>query len=388
MYSVLDYGRMACDGVRMDAYARAIARTVKPGSVVVDLGAGTGIFSLLAARAGARRVHAIEPNPAIWLLPELAAENGVADRITIHHRSSLEVSLDERADVIVSDLRGTSPLMGDHVALLRDARERLLAPTGVVLPERDELFVAVVENEELFAAIARGWKPFERHGLASSAVRTSITNTVFDDRERSLLTSDVLSTEAAWGLLDYRICDGSPLERTVDLAFTRAGTAHGLAIWFEATVTEDIRYSTAPGSRLTYARTYLPLTAPVAVRRGDSARVTVRADVRGSRWAWDTRILDADAAGGAAAATKADFRQSTFFGAPTSAADLLRQSTSARPVRSPHGEFARHVLDAMDGTRTVRELADGAPKPAGAKAARASTDLLDEVREIVARYAR
>ena len=72
MYTVHDFARMAADGARMNAFAQAIARAVKPGSVVVDLGAGTGIFSLLAAKAGAKRVHAIDPNPAIFLLPELA----------------------------------------------------------------------------------------------------------------------------------------------------------------------------------------------------------------------------------------------------------------------------------------------------------------------------
>src|SRR5690349_1041753 len=145
MYSVLDYGRMAADPVRMDAYARAIERAVKPGSVVVDLGAGTGIFSILAARAGAKRVHAIEPNPAVFLVPELARENGVEDRITIHAVPSDEVVLEERADVVISDLRGLLPLHGDNTAALRDARERLLAPGGVVIPERDRLFVALVE---------------------------------------------------------------------------------------------------------------------------------------------------------------------------------------------------------------------------------------------------
>src|SRR5690554_5347637 len=100
---------MAADGVRMDAYARAITETVQPESVVLDIGAGTGILSLLAARAGARKVHAVDTNPAVLLLRELAAENGLADRIEVHHTSALELVLPERADVIVSDLRGSDP---------------------------------------------------------------------------------------------------------------------------------------------------------------------------------------------------------------------------------------------------------------------------------------
>src|SRR3954447_1597404 len=118
MYSVLDYGRMAGDRVRMGAYSRAIARVVKSGDVVLDIGAGTGIFSLLAARAGARRVHAVDVNPAVWLLGDLAAENGLSDRIQIHQCSSIGLELPEPVDVVVSDLRGSFPLHGTHLECL------------------------------------------------------------------------------------------------------------------------------------------------------------------------------------------------------------------------------------------------------------------------------
>jgi type I protein arginine methyltransferase len=374
MYTVLDYGRMAADGVRMDAYARAIAAAVKPGSVVVDIGAGTGIFSILAARAGAKRVHAIEPNPAIWLVPELARENGVSDRITVHHASSLDVTLDERADVVISDMRGTSPLHGDHIRAIRDARERFLAPGGALIPQHDRLFVALVENDELTRALARGWLAFDRLGLSASAAKTSILNSVYDDRARPLNASDVLSTAASWGALDYATCDGSVVEATVDVSVLRGGKAHGLAIWFDATVADGIGYTSAPGWSLAYARTYLPLADEVSVAAGDAARITVRADARGGRWAWDTRITSG-------ASVTADLRQSTFLGAPTSAADLLKQSQAARPERSKEGDRVKRVLEGMNGERTIRDLALLAD-PDGPDAA------LDDVREVVARYAR
>src|SRR4051794_24935007 len=110
MYTVFDYGMMAADRVRMDAYARAIARLVRPGSIVVDLGAGTGIFSLLAAKAGAKRVHAVDISPAVQLVTALAEENGVGDRVVAHQMSSLDLALPERADIVVSDIHGATPL--------------------------------------------------------------------------------------------------------------------------------------------------------------------------------------------------------------------------------------------------------------------------------------
>jgi protein arginine N-methyltransferase 1 len=383
MYSVLDYGRMSLSGVRMDAYARAIARVVKPGSVVLDLGSGTGILALLAARAGARRVHAVETNPAVLLLPELAAANGLADRITVHHASSFEVELPEQVDVIVSDLRGTSPLHGDHTAAVADARARWLAPGGALLPAKDRLFVALVESPALASRLEAACRSFDRFGLDGAAVRPSVFNQVYDDRAAPLEASDVLSTAGCWGTLDYQTYDGRAIEGAVELAATRAGTAHGLALWFEATVHEDITYTTAPGWSLPYARCFVPLLQPVAMGEGDRATVTMRADARGGQWGWDTRVVSA---GGVEAAS---FRQATFLGAPTSPEALLRGSSAFRPTPNGRGERLARLLGAMDGARSVADLAAvlEASLTAPASASRRAR-LLDEVRAAVGRYAR
>lgn len=363
---------MAADAVRMDAYARAIARTVKPGSVVVDIGAGTGIFSLLALRAGASRVHAIDPNPAIQLLPELAAENGEGARIVVHQATSFEVELPERADVVVSDMRGTSPLHLDHVAAIRDARERLLAPHGALVPLSDRLFVAAVESPGMWRSLSRAWEAFEARGMRASAVRTSVLNALYNDTASPLEASDLVTTAAVWASLDYATYDGAVLEREVPLTFTRGGTAHGLAVWFEATAAEGISYTTAPGSSLVYTRAFLPLLEPVRGEAGDEAKVTIRVDARGDRWAWETEI-------GARR-----LRQSTFFGAPTAPEALLRESSAHVPALSPRGERLRRLLDAMNGSKTTGELVEAyaAAMPEGPLRSVAR----DEARDAIARY--
>ncbi|MDB4946862.1 MAG: Protein arginine N-methyltransferase 1 [Labilithrix sp.] len=375
MYTVLDYGRMAGDGVRMDAYARAIARVVTPGCTVLDLGAGTGIMSLLAARAGARRVHACEINPAVLLLRDLARENGCADRIEVHHCELADLALPERVDVIVSDLRGNTPLNGAHLEAIAEARRRFLVPGGTLVPLRDTLYVQLVESEALARRLDAGLRSFEMRGLRASALRPSLVNSIYDDRAAPIEASDVLSTEGAWATIDYAVDPPSSFEGTVDLEVTRAGDAHGLVVWFEAHVTDDIRYRTAPGWSLAYARAFLPLAEPLRVACDERLKVTVRADARGDRWAWDTEL-----AGG-----RVTQRQSTFLGAPTDPAELLRLSSSHQPVLGARGSRARAVLEAIDGKRTVEELTrvaggvDGAPGHAR---------LLEETRELVSRYAR
>lgn len=96
MYSVDAFGSMIADQVRMSAYVQALEKHVKPDSVVLDIGTGTGIFALLACRFGARKVYAIEPNEAIQVARELAAANGYADRIEFIEDLSTRVTLPER----------------------------------------------------------------------------------------------------------------------------------------------------------------------------------------------------------------------------------------------------------------------------------------------------
>ena len=112
MYDPDDYRIMLGDEVRVTAYLRAIEQVVRPGDVVLELGTGPGFFAVAACRAGAARVYAVEPNDVITLGPAVAAANGCADRITFLRTSSERVTLPERADVLVEDMRGVLPVMG------------------------------------------------------------------------------------------------------------------------------------------------------------------------------------------------------------------------------------------------------------------------------------
>jgi len=154
MYSLHSYGQMLGDATRMEAYTAALRRAVKPGSVILDLGCGPGVFALLACQWGARRVYAIEPDNVIELAREAATANGFADRIEFFQNFSTDITLPEKVDVIISDLRGVLPWYRQHIPSIVDARNRFLAPDGVLprLPSR---------AREVPAAAGRG----VQHGL-------------------------------------------------------------------------------------------------------------------------------------------------------------------------------------------------------------------------------
>jgi predicted RNA methylase len=72
------------DRSRTETLAAVVRATVRPGDTVLDAGTGTGILALYAARAGARRVHAVETDPVLcWYLRQTVQRNGYGDVIEV-----------------------------------------------------------------------------------------------------------------------------------------------------------------------------------------------------------------------------------------------------------------------------------------------------------------
>ena len=158
LYRMAWYGQMISNQARFSPYVNALRQAVTPDSVVLDIGTGTGIFALLACQFGARRVYAVEPANAIHLARKMANTNGYADRIVFLQALSTQLTLPEPADIIVSDLRGAFPLFHNHIPTIIDARQRLLAPDGILIPQRDTLWAAVVCVPEFYQELTSAWQ--------------------------------------------------------------------------------------------------------------------------------------------------------------------------------------------------------------------------------------
>jgi type I protein arginine methyltransferase len=351
-YLLTSYGEMIADVGRMEPYADALRRAIEPGATVVDIGAGTGIFSLLACQYGAAHVHAIEPDPSITLARAMAEANGYADRITFHRALSTEVSLPRRADVIVSDLRSVLPLFEHHISAVVDARTRLLAPGGNLLPRRDTVHAALIHDPVAYRRFYEPWQE-NRYRLDLTAAHSQVVQAW-----RKVVTSaDALLVEPQqWVTLDYMTVTDPDVDGTVAWQLSRPGTAHGVLLWFDAELHDGIGFSNAPGEpELIYGQAFFPFELPIELDRGDEVAVRLRADlVEGAYvWRWDTTVTDRQASTG----TKARFRQSTFEGLDLSPATLRKRREDFVPQLHPDGQVDAAILTAMGEGRSLREIA-------------------------------
>jgi type I protein arginine methyltransferase len=318
MYSLHFYGQMMADATRMDAYAAALRQVVTPDSVVMDLGCGPGVFALLACKLGARRVYAVEPENVIGLAREAAAANGFTELIEFFETLSTEITLTEPADIIISDLRGVLPWFEQHIPSIIDARKRLLASGGVLIPQRDLLWAAVVEAPAQYEELINPWQ-HNNFGLDLSAGTHLITNTW---RKTRLAPEQLLTEPVCWTKIDYYEVDNPDIRAEISWRTERDATAHGVAVWFDSELVDGIRFSNHPAAPpLIYGAGFFPFSQPVDVKQGDRVELQLAADLvqDGYVWRWDTKVF-------ADTHVKASFRQSTFFGVPLSTAQLRKSA--------------------------------------------------------------
>jgi SAM-dependent methyltransferase len=263
---------MLRDTIRCDAYREAIRRTVKPGDVVVDLGAGTGLLSFFAAQAGARRVYAIEMSGIADTAAELIATNGLRDRITLIRKSSLRARLPERCDVLVTETLSSFCFDSERtIEYVADARKRFLKPGACIIPESADTFLMPFTSEA-FGPGQMGphfydldYRPFARELLQDyRLVRASGKPFV------------ALAAPGHCYHIDFRSDTKTPGKTFVPFRVTADGRLDGFLGWFEAHLCDGVTLSNSPYLPLTHWwQLYIPVAQQPSYRAGQMLLLTL-----------------------------------------------------------------------------------------------------------------
>lgn len=343
---------MIADRVRVEAYAEALRRTVRTGSVVVEIGTGPGVFAVLACQLGANRVFAIEPAEIIQLAREVAAANGCADRIEFFEQLSHRVTLPARADVLLSDLRGVLPFFQRHIPAIVDARQRFLAPGGTMIPRKDTVWAAIAEAPKPYGEIVDPWNknPFNQN------LEPARTLAVNDGQKVSLRPSQLLTAHKLWVTLDYSTLENHSVRSNLEWTIERGGTGHGIVAWFDADLADGVGFSNAPGTPETvYGSYFFPWPQPVPLEKRQNVCVKLEAKLveNDYTWRWTTSIEPARGSN----ASAIHFDQSQLAGAVLSPKQLRKTAADSIPQLSEEGLLRLRVLEMMDGKLSLEEIA-------------------------------
>ena len=347
MSLVLDeHRRYLADRSRVSHYERALREIIRPGDVVVDLASGTGILGLLACRAGAARVYAVEAGPIADLARAIAEVNGLADRLHVIHGHSSDVILPERADVVVSDQIGRFGFEAGVLPLFADARARFLKPGGRLVPSQIDLVVAPVEYRRGSSRIAF-WSR-QPAGFDFTPAHRVSGNTGYPAR---FAPSHLLAAPQRGIALHPGEPTSYPLRIDATFEVTRPATLDGIGGWFDARLAPGVAMSNSPidSDRILRRQAFLPIPAPVAVAGGDRIDVRLRILPDDVVVAWTVTVQPMSG-------EPVSFTQSTLHGMLLDAADVRMTDPRYRPALTERGAARRTTLELCDGTRTLADI--------------------------------
>ena len=287
--------RMLLDDVRNQAYLKALKATIKPGDVVLDFGAGTGILSLFAAQAGARRVYAVERSAMAGVMKRIITASGEAERVQVIEGEMQSVTLPEKVDCIVSEWLGTFGVDENLLPPMLMARDRWLKPGGAMLPQTVTAMMVPVWSRELNEKL--DFFRSRPYGLDLSLLAEATLDELAWP-ETPLGPADFVSKPQPMWKTDVYIdtVEQARLPFRASLRFTasRAGKVNALVAWFTADFGHGIMLSNAPDQPATHWKQYLiPLHHSTEIDPGTEIRVEyvcIPAYENFCYHAWSTRV--------------------------------------------------------------------------------------------------
>ncbi|MEL0065133.1 MAG: class I SAM-dependent methyltransferase [Gammaproteobacteria bacterium] len=335
---------MLRDEVRNRCYRAALSRLLTPDSVVLDLGAGTGILGLMAASLGAARVYQVEPATPLEVSMELAEANGLGDKIVPLAGRIQEVELPEQVDVILSVFTGNFLLDEDLLPSLFYARDQYLKPGGVLLPDRARMWCAPVAMPGFYADMIDCWLD-DQFGLSHAELRKYAVNTVYH-QHFDLHPHELLAAPAMLQTIDFNLADEASCRASLQFRLSESAGIHGFLGWFDMQLDKNW-LGTGPADEPTHwSQVFLPVDPVLRLEAGALLALEIDRPEFGE-WSWRWQHGDQSA------------QHSVFLSRPFTPTALGRRAEGYQPQLSGQGEMAKWVLHHMDGSRTVADLAAG-----------------------------
>jgi protein arginine N-methyltransferase 7 len=267
------YFSMVRDRARHKIYEMAFRRAIRPGSRVLDIGAGTGLFAMMAARAGAAEVVTCEQNTAVAAaVSAVIAKNDLSDRVRVvaKHSADLEIGVDLTgpADVVVWDNLTRNLIGAGALPTVEQAVRRFARPGARVIPARGAIRVALAEDRKFDHYQMSNVEGFDLSLFNQLMVSHYVVPV---DKNRIALRSKPED------LIRFDFESGGPFpETTVEISLScTGGRVNGVEQWIRLDLDNEAFYENAPPADDTSSlRTeFYPFRRPSEVSPGASVTV-------------------------------------------------------------------------------------------------------------------
>jgi SAM-dependent methyltransferase len=256
------------DVPRNDAFEAALRRAMKPGIRVLDIGTGTGLLAMMAARAGAAEVFACEMNQVVAdAAKQVIAKNGFADRIKVLPKPSTQLNAEQDlggpVDLIVSEIVSNDLLDEAVLPTMEHATAHLLKPGGQLIPAKGSIRVALAFDAgsgKKCMDVASGFDLTPFNYLAEP--RYHIHTTSPDVR--------LMSEPAEVFVFDFGAADRVPGARKELSLVAQGGPVNCVVQWIQLQLDETGEYENKPGEPKysTWDAYAYPLSKPIESQPG------------------------------------------------------------------------------------------------------------------------
>jgi len=271
------------DYVRTGGYNSAIVQNGRDfrGKVVLDVGCGTGILSIFAAQAGARKVYAVEASNMADFAKKLVQGNGLENVIEVVKGKLEDIDLPEPVDVIVSEPIGVLLVHERMLETFVKARIKFLRPGGMMFPGTASISLCPFSDPVLFAEQQHKttfWTNQNYYGVDVSVLQPDAFAEHFSQPVVGMFDpSLLLSSERGRHPVDFNRVSLEDLQTIVipfRVTITRTALCHGLAAWFDFSFkgsTLEVTIDTSPSSPVTHwQQARFLLRDPIAVNASQS----------------------------------------------------------------------------------------------------------------------
>jgi len=339
--SPVEQRSMVLDDYRNGFYRRALEQVIGPESVVMDLGSGLGILGFIAASLGAKKVLLVESVTNQEAARQIAAENGLEDKVEFITIAAEKLYSDVKVDVITSVFTGNFLLEEDLLPLLFLARDRFLKPGGSLIPDRASMVVAPISMSSFYDSHINSWVDGSqgiKHGSMLPFAQNSLYFESFNDANFTLLAEPRKIRS-----LDFHTATTADCHEQVSFHIRNEAQIDGFLCWFDARL-GGAWLSTSPNAPKTHwSQVYMPVNRMKLVAQETVSIEIDRAEF--GEWHWRCST------------SKESQQYSTFLAVPTTLAELRRRSEFSSPTLSDSGRAAKFVLTRFGETATVSEIA-------------------------------